>query len=74
MDANIVYCSACDRNVRVIPTTPAADAGAGQSYTPVGVCLEYCADACTGSMCAVYQVPTTEMRRRLRDEGHELNC
>lgn len=75
MDPTIVYCSACDRNVKVLPTAPVGDASASRSLTPVGVCLEYCADRCTGSMCAVFQVPTAEIQMKLLQfSGRQLTA
>lgn len=63
METQIAYCSACDRQVRVI-----ADAAAG-AWPETGspdphhlVCLEY-GKGCTGSFCPVFQLPVEQMRR-----------
>lgn len=73
MDVRTAYCSACDRNVRVV-LKPGAERSADAPRASDLVCLEY-GDQCTGDMCPLFDVPSDEMRKnlnRLLDEsgGH----
>jgi len=56
------YCSACDRPVRVIPISefPSEVRPEHASESSV-VCLDY-GDECTGALCPLFEVPTSEMR------------
>jgi hypothetical protein len=70
MDTHVVYCSACDRKVRVVFMEPPQDeVAAGGDIDPNGICIDYCTSACTGSMCALFDLPPPEMLERLRDSG-----
>jgi hypothetical protein len=69
MQPNVVYCSACDREVRVFFTTPSPSADVTRHVAPIGVCFDYSAAACTGSMCALFQVPPSEMLVKLKNTG-----
>jgi hypothetical protein len=67
MEKRIVYCSACDREVTValldetaLDTAPAGGAG---------VCMDYTAEHCTGTMCALFDLPPREMLARLEESG-----
>jgi len=66
METHVVYCSACDREVKVVfEKPPAAPDAAGPEVDPSGVCVDFCSDACTGSMCALFDLPPAEMREKL---------
>jgi hypothetical protein len=70
METHTVYCSACDREVRVVyGTAPTGAVQAGGEVDPTGVCVDYCNSSCTGSMCALFDHPPAEMLRRLRSSG-----
>lgn len=70
MEKHVVYCSACDREVEVVfEATPELPDAAGPAVDPSGICVDYCSDACTGSMCALFDLPPTEMLERLRRSG-----
>lgn len=70
METHVVYCSACDREVRVVfQATPEAPDTAGPTVDPSGLCVDYCSDACTGSMCALFDLPPQEMLTKLRTSG-----
>ena len=66
MEPHVVYCSACDRNVDVIVTNALGEPGADRMLAPVGICLDYCVELCTGSMCALSRVPEAEVLVQLR--------
>jgi hypothetical protein len=70
METNVIYCAACDRQVRVAFVTPpqVADEG-GAEVDPNGICIDYCSSACTGSMCPLFNLPPAEMLERLRESG-----
>jgi hypothetical protein len=68
MSTRVAFCSACDRDVRIIITdTPVQDAQA-----PVGdaeiVCLDI-GDRCTGNLCPIGAVSSTAMMARLVRSG-----
>ncbi len=70
MQAHTVYCSACDREVRVVFTAPPRDLGpAGGEVDPAGICMDYSSKACTGSMCALFDLPPAEMLAKLQASG-----
>ena len=64
LEIRTAYCSACDRNVRVVyaPRQPNADRPPAASDL---VCLEY-GERCTGDMCPLFDVPSDEMRKNLK--------
>jgi len=63
MRATTAFCSACDRDVRVIlPEVPPHDAQAPVSDAEI-VCLEV-GERCTGALCPVGAVSPTVMRVR----------
>jgi hypothetical protein len=72
MEIRTAYCSACDRNVRVVVKPDALDRHGRQSYDPHDlVCLEF-GERCTGDMCPLFDVPTEQMkenRSRMRGEA-----
>jgi hypothetical protein len=72
MESHLIYCSACDRQVRVAFVGPVEPlAGAGSELDPTGICLDYCRGTCTGSLCALFNQPPSEMLERLREMGPE---
>jgi hypothetical protein len=70
METHVVFCSACDREVRVVfgRDGAAADA-AGAEVDPSGVCLDHGTTVCTGSSCALFDLPPQEMLVRLQRSG-----
>lgn len=68
MKTQIAYCSACDRDVRiVIPDQPVFD-GQGTIPDPEIICLEI-GDRCTGSLCPIGAQPPAVMAARLVRSG-----
>lgn len=75
METHVVYCSACDREVRVVfHAPPQAPDVAGGEVDPSGICVDYCSDACTGSMCALFDLPPAEMLAKLKRSGLAPNA
>jgi hypothetical protein len=68
MEVYELYCSACDRQVRVAYPAPPEEATSGSEVDANGVCIDYCSNACTGSMCSLFDLPPEEMRSRLREQ------
>ena len=65
MKIRTAYCSACDRNVRVVVNPEALEKHRFQIYDPHDlVCLEY-GERCTGDLCPLFDVPTEQMRENL---------
>lgn len=64
MEIRTAYCSACDRNVRVV-RKPRADDAPGPPDASELICLEY-GESCTGDMCPLFDVPSEQMRRNLK--------
>jgi hypothetical protein len=70
METHVVYCSACDREVRVaFEAEPRSPDVAGPEVDPSGICVDYTTEACTGSMCALFDLPPQEMLVKLRKSG-----
>jgi hypothetical protein len=69
MESHVVYCSACDREVRVVYESPPRQAPGAGEVDPSGLCLDYCAQACTGSLCSLFDQPPLAMLRKLRANG-----
>jgi hypothetical protein len=69
MESHNVYCSACDREVKVLFTRPPEQSSAASEVDPNGVCVDYCSDACTGSMCPLFELPPAEMLAKLKIAG-----
>ena len=68
MDTRVAFCSACDRDVRILITdSPAQDAQAPVADSEI-VCLEI-GDRCTGHLCPVGAVSSTAMMVRLVRSG-----
>lgn len=74
MKLRTAYCSACDRNVRVVVRGELLESGEAALPDPAElVCLEY-GETCTGDMCPLFEVPTEQMRKNLvRLVGERLN-
>jgi hypothetical protein len=72
MKVRMAYCSACDRNVRVVVKPEALEQDPNEVTDPGDlVCLEH-GEKCTGDMCPLFDVPSKQMRenlRRLLDES-----
>ena len=64
MEIRTAYCSACDRNVRVIRQPRAPDAQGPPDASEL-ICLEY-GETCTGGMCPLFDVPSERMRENLK--------
>lgn len=63
MDVRTAYCSACDREIRVV-AAPGVEPDAVIPADPHElVCLEF-GEACTGDMCPLFSVPTREMKEK----------
>jgi hypothetical protein len=64
MEVRTAYCSACDRNVRVVLKPGADDEGQAPEASDL-ICLEH-GETCTGDMCPIFDVPTEQMRENLK--------
>jgi hypothetical protein len=64
MEVRTAYCSACDRNVRVMVKPEALEEGSDGHDPSDLVCLEY-GESCTGDMCPLFDVPTEQMKENL---------
>lgn len=70
METHIIYCSACDRDVQVVfNVTPEPPETGGAEVDPSGICIDYCTHQCTGSSCALFDIPSSRMAERLRTSG-----
>jgi len=66
MEIHWAYCSACDRQVRVMVKPGTALDG---PFDPSSVvCLEY-GDRCTGALCPLFAVPSEQMKKNLEESG-----
>jgi hypothetical protein len=65
MDVHLAYCSGCDRQVRVVVNPKVVAEGREPSAEDL-ICLEH-GEACTGSLCPIFGVPTEEMESRYGD-------
>lgn len=64
IEIRTAYCSACDRNVRVVFAPRAGDTRGPPDVSDL-VCLEY-GETCTGDMCPLFGVPSEAMRDNLK--------
>lgn len=64
MEVRTAYCSACDREVRVVLQPGQEPIVVRDEDASELVCLEY-GETCTGDMCPLFQVPTGQMRDNL---------
>jgi hypothetical protein len=70
METHVIYCSACDREVKVVyPMTPEPTDSAGRAVDPSGICMDYCSKSCTGSLCALFSLPPAQMLEKLLESG-----
>lgn len=65
MDVRTAYCSACDRNVKVVLQPGREPMVVKEDDVHELVCLEY-GESCTGDMCPLFDVPTEQMREAFR--------
>jgi hypothetical protein len=68
MKTQTVYCSACDREVRVVLTDEPSQDGHANLHESELVCLEI-GHECTGNLCPVGATPPTVMAARLVRNG-----
>lgn len=66
MEFHELYCSACDRQVRVVYPGPRRESDGGSEIDATGICFDYCSNACTGTLCSLFDQPPEEMRERLK--------
>jgi hypothetical protein len=69
MQTHTLYCSACDREVRVVLPSESRLDSAGSEIDPDGICLDYCGETCTGTMCSLFTLPPREMLVKLKESG-----
>jgi hypothetical protein len=69
MDTHVVYCSACDREIRVAFPAEPTDTVAAMEVDPRGICIDFCSNSCTGSICALFDGTPEEMKARLEASG-----
>ncbi len=62
IDAHLAYCSGCDRQVRVIVNPKALREGRKPTEKDL-ICMEH-GESCTGNLCPLFNVPSTEMKER----------
>lgn len=65
LDVHLAYCSGCDRQVRVAVNPKVAEEGRTPTADDL-ICLEH-GEACTGSLCPIFGVPSKEMEARYGD-------
>jgi len=63
-----IFCSACDRPVRVLITEPSTESGQASIHDTEVVCLEI-GNRCNGNMCPVSGVEPSAMVARLIRNG-----
>ena len=68
MKSQIAYCSACDKDVRIVLTDQPSHDGQANVHDSEVVCLEI-GDACTGSLCPIGATSPTVMVARLVRNG-----
>lgn len=69
MEVQTAYCSALDRQVEVVPLSEfPAEARPADYPEDTLICLDYGA-YCTGSMCPLFRIPTSEMKELLAAAG-----
>jgi hypothetical protein len=69
MQTHVLYCSACDREVRVVFPAEGSQNAPETEIDPDGICLDYCGEACTGTMCSLFTLPPREMLVKLKESG-----
>ena len=68
MKSQMVFCSACDRDVHVVITDGPSEDGQANLYDAEIVCLEI-GERCTGNLCPVGATSPTVMAARLVHNG-----
>ncbi len=68
MITRTAYCSACDKDVRIVITDEPSQDGQANLHDSEIVCLEI-GDQCTGSMCPIGAAPLSVMAARLVRNG-----
>ena len=68
MEQQVAYCSACDKDVRVVVTDQPSHDGHANLHDAEVVCLEI-GDACTGGLCPIGATSPTVMAARLVRNG-----
>jgi len=64
MKSQIAYCSACDKDVRIVITDEPSQDGHANLHDSEIVCLEI-GETCTGSLCPIGAAPPAVMAARL---------
>lgn len=64
MKSQIAYCSACDKDVRIVITDQPSQDGHANLHDSEVVCLEI-GETCTGSLCPIGAAPPSVMAARL---------
>ena len=72
MEQRTMYCSGCDRDVRVLLTDPAEHDTQANVHDAELICMEL-GDWCNGSLCPLGAAEPHAMVRRLVQEGIELD-
>jgi len=71
METQLAYCSACDRQIRVVARTEVGGSTDLADVDPQDlVCLEY-GESCTGELCPVFRVPVRKMRENYERRAEE---
>jgi hypothetical protein len=65
LEVHLAYCSGCDRQVRVAVNPKVVEEGREPTANDL-ICLEH-GEACTGSLCPIFGVPSKEMEARYGD-------
>jgi hypothetical protein len=65
LEVHLAYCSGCDRQVRVAVNPKVVEEGRAPTANDL-ICLEH-GEACTGSLCPIFGVPSKEMEARYGD-------
>ena len=71
MKVQQMYCSGCDREVRVVLTAEPSVEGHATLPDAEFVCLEI-GDQCTGALCPLFALPPEAMKARLVRSGYEV--
>ena len=65
LEVHLAYCSGCDRQVKVAVNPKVVAEGRAPTANDL-ICLEH-GEACTGSLCPIFGVPSKEMEARYGD-------
>ena len=72
MKAKTMFCSACDRDVRVVLTAEPTAEGQAPLPDTEFICLEI-GDRCTGALCPVFSLPPAAMKVKLARGGYDTS-